>query len=360
MDRKYNFAAGPAMLPEDVLREAREELLSWHGSGMSIMEVSHRGPEFETVIHESQQDLKSLLNIPDNYHVLFLQGGARLQFSMIPMNILGSKKKAGYVNTGVWSKQALEEAKRYCDVTVVADSESDHYTSIPEYNTWQFADDLAYLYYVDNETVNGVEFPDIPETNQVLVSDMSSNLLSRPVDISKFGIVYACAQKNIGPAGLTIVIIRDDLLEREPLAFAPSMLRYELHVKNQSLLNTPPTFSWYMAGLVFKYLKAHGGLAAMAAINQKKSQKLYEFIDSSQFYQNPVRPRYRSRMNVVFTLTDNNLDALFLKLAEKEGLTNLKGHRIVGGMRASIYNAMPEAGVDALIDFMQHFVKHHG
>jgi phosphoserine aminotransferase len=348
------------MLPEEVLMQARDELLDWHGIGMSVMEISHRGEAFKTIVDESMRDLRDLLHIPDNYQILFLQGGARLQFSMVPMNLLNGAKSAVYIDTGYWSQYAIEEAKIYCDVQIAATSKAANYTSIADFNTWKLPKDSAYLYYTDNETISGVEFPYIPETNLMLVSDMSSNFLSRPFDVSRFGLVFACAQKNVGPAGLTVVIIRDDLLRTVPLAMTPSMLRYALHAKDNSLWNTPPTFAWYMAGLTFKWLKAKGGVEAIAKINEKKANKLYQFIDSSDFYKNSVAPRYRSRMNVPFSIAMPDLDKTFLQEAEKNGLTNLKGHRLVGGMRASIYNAMPEAGIDALIAFMKAFEKRHG
>lgn len=360
MSRVFNFAAGPAMLPEAVLLQAREELLDWHGIGMSIMEVSHRGEQFKLVAEESERNLRDLLHIPDNYQILFLQGGGRLQFSMVPLNLLNGMKNAAYVDTGVWSQYAIEEAKQYGEVQIVATGKSTNYTAIPEFDTWQLPKKTAYLYYTDNETVNGIEFPYIPETDLLLVNDMSSNLLSRPFDVSRFGLIFACAQKNISLAGLTIVIVREDLLRCEPLSNTPNILRYAVHAKDKSLWNTPPTFAWYMAGLTFQWLKAKGGVEAMARINQRKAEKLYRFIDASDFYQNPVELPYRSRMNVLFSLAAKEVDKTFLAAAEKEGLTNLKGHRLVGGMRASIYNAMPEAGIDALITFMQAFEKRYG
>lgn len=360
MTRVYNFAPGPAMIPEEVLEQARDELLDWRGTGMSVMEISHRGKDFKNIVDESERDLRDLLHIPDNYQILFLQGGARLQFAMVPMNLLNGATSAAYVDTGFWSQYAIEEAKQYGDVKIAATSKATNYTSIPDRQTWNLPKDAAYLYYADNETINGVEFSYIPETELTLVNDMSSNFLSRPFDVSRFGLVFACAQKNVGPAGLTVVIIRDDLLRTVPVLNTPAILRYAVHAKEHSLWNTPPTFAWYMAGLTFKWLKAKGGLEAMAKINQRKAEKLYQFIDHSVFYKNPVEPRYRSRMNVPFNLVDEKLVGPFLQEAEKNGLTNLKGHRLAGGARASIYNAMPEAGVDALIAFMKAFEKRYG
>lgn len=364
MHRVFNFSAGPAMLPDEVMQQAQEEFMDWHDLGVSVMEISHRGKPFKMLAEESVQDCRDILNIPDNYHVLFLAGGARSQFAMIPMNLLdhGKYKKAAYVQTGVWSQIAIAEAKRFCEVDILADSENTRFTTIPEKTSWQSLDKHhAYLHYVDNETINGVEFPYIPESNDLpLISDMSSNIFSRPFDINQFGLVYACAQKNVGPAGITLVIIRDDLAKRVPLETTPSMFRYALQIENNSMLNTCPTYSWYMASLVLKWIKRQGGLEALAKINQKKAEKLYHYIDQTDFYTNPVDQRYRSRMNVIFTLPEKSLDEIFVKQAEKVGLYGLKGHRFLGGIRASIYNAMPEKGVDALIEFMKTFEKENG
>ena len=360
MSRIYNFSAGPAMLPKAVLSTAHGELLSWRGIGMSIMEVSHRGEEFKQVVEESERDFRDLLTIPKNYQVLFLQGGARLQFSMVPMNLLETRKKAVYIASGIWSELAIEEAKIYCDVHLAANTKDLHYTGIPDQAKWDVPDNAAYFYYVDNETANGVEFHRVPNTDFPLVCDMSSNLLSRPFDVSRYGLIFACAQKNLGLAGLTLVIVREDLLGRKPLPLTPSYLRYSLHAKGHSLVNTPPTFAWYISGLVFKWLKEQGGVGAIAKQNERKADKLYAAIDRSDFYHNAIDPQHRSRMNVIFTLADENLNGLFLKEAAKNGLANLKGHRLLGGMRASIYNAMPEKGVDTLITFMQKFEKQHG
>ena len=360
MPEIYNFSAGPAVLPAAVLEQARDELLDWHGSGMSVMEMSHRSKEYLSIAEQAEADLRELLSIPANYRVLFLQGGATSQFSMVPMNLLRGKQQADYVNTGAWSKKAIAEARRYCDVSVVASSEDGNFTSIPAFDSWQRNTDAAYLHYTPNETIGGVEFHWVPESGDVpLVVDMSSTILYRPLDVSHFGVIYAGAQKNIGPAGLTVVIVREDLLG-ETLAGTPSMFDYRLHADNGSMLNTPPTFGWYLAGLVFKWLKQKGGLAAMATINQRKSERLYDAIAQSDFYTSPVDADCRSWMNVPFTLADAALDGEFLSLSTSAGLLNLKGHRSVGGMRASIYNAMPEAGVAALVDFMVEFERTRG
>lgn len=357
MSRVYNFSAGPAMLPQEVLEQAAEELIDWHGSGMSVMEMSHRGKEFVSIAEKAEADLRELLSIPDNYKVLFLQGGASSQFSMVPLNLLKMKKTADYINTGYWSKKAITEAKRYCDVNIVASSESTNFTTIPPYSEWSLNPDTAYVHYTPNETIGGVEFHEIPDVGDVpLVADMSSTILSRPIDISRFGLIYAGAQKNIGPAGLTIVIIRKDLIGGA-LPFTPAMFNYETLAKENSMYNTPPTYSWYIAGLVFEWIKKKGGLKAMAEVNRRKAEKLYRAINESDFYNNPVSMDCRSWMNVPFTLADPSLDDRFLKEAKEAGLVTLKGHRSVGGMRASIYNAMPEEGVDELISFMRDFEK---
>jgi phosphoserine aminotransferase len=356
----YNFSAGPAVLPHPVLVRARDELLDWQGSGMSVMEMSHRGKEFVSIAAQAEADLRGLMGISSDYHVLFLQGGATSQFAMVPMNLLRGREQADYVNTGAWSKKAIGEAKRYCTVNVAASSESTKFTTIPPRDGWKLDPSAAYVHYTPNETIGGVEFDWIPATGEVpLVADMSSTILSRPVDVSRFGLIYAGAQKNIGPAGLTVVIVRKDLVG-ETLAGTPSMFDYQQHADNGSMLNTPPTYGWYLAGLVFQWLKEQGGLEAMALINQRKAGKLYEAIDASDFYQCPVDVECRSRMNVPFTLADPSLDADFLAGAKAAGLVSLKGHRSVGGMRASIYNAMPEAGVAALVDFMKEFERTRG
>ena len=353
----YNFSAGPAALPKAVLEQARDELLDWHGSGMSVMEMSHRSKEYLSIAEQAEADLRELLSIPDNYRVLFLQGGATSQFCMVPMNLLRGRQQADYVNTGAWSKKAIAEAQRYCNVNVVASSEDTNFSSIPAFESWQLNKDAAYLHYTPNETIGGVEFHWIPDSGDVpLVADMSSTILSRPLDVSRYGVIYAGAQKNIGPAGLTVVIVRDDLTG-ETIPGAPTMFDYRKHADNGSMMNTPPTFGWYLAGLVFKWLKQQGGVSAIAEINQRKAQHLYDAIERSGFYSSPVASDCRSWMNVPFTLADAGLDGEFLAQAKSAGLLNLKGHRSVGGMRASIYNAMPESGVAALIEFMHEFER---
>ncbi|MGB5568407.1 MAG: 3-phosphoserine/phosphohydroxythreonine transaminase [Sedimenticolaceae bacterium] len=358
MARVYNFSAGPAALPESVLQQAQAEMLDWHGSGMSVMEMSHRGKEFMSIAAEAESDLRELMAIPSNYKVLFLQGGASSQFAMIPMNLIGRTGKADYFRTGSWSKKAIAEAKRFGDVKVVVDSEVDgKFTSLPAADGFDVSADAAYVHYTPNETIEGVEFAYVPDTGEVpLVADMSSTILSRPLGVSQYGLIYAGAQKNIGPAGLTIVIVRDDLIG-SPLDGTPAMFNYATHAENDSMYNTPPTYGWYLAGLVFKWLKEKDGLAGMAEINQRKAGMLYEAIDASDFYANPVDPVSRSWMNVPFTLADASRDAEFLKQAGEAGLVTLKGHRSVGGMRASIYNAMPEAGVRTLVEFMAEFER---
>ena len=364
MSRPYNFSAGPAMLPEPVLKRAQEEMLDWHGSGMCVAEMSHRGKEFLSIARQAEADVRELLAVPDNYKVLFLQGGASLQFAMAPMNLLRgadqSERKADYLNTGSWSKKAIAEAKRFAAVNVAASTEQDGtFTRAPAQAELSLSADAAYLHYTPNETIQGVEFPYVPDTDKPLVADMSSTILSRPIDVSRFGVIYAGAQKNIGPAGLTLVIVRDDLMG-QAMDGTPAMLDYKTHADAESMYNTPPTYAWYLAGLVFLWLKDLGGLAGMAEINQRKAGKLYAAIDGSDFYANPVQPDCRSWMNVPFTLANPDLDADFLAGAKDAGLLTLKGHRSVGGMRASIYNAMPEAGVDALIDFMAEFERTKG
>ena len=358
MTRVYNFSAGPAAIPEEVLAQAKEELLDWQGSGMSVMEMSHRGKEFMSIAEQAEADLREILAIPANYKVLFLQGGASTQFAMIPMNLAASGK-ADYINTGSWSKKAIAEAKRFTQVNIAATTEDNKFSRAPEQEELKLDSSAAYVHYTPNETIGGVEFSYVPETGDVpLVADMSSTILSRPIDVSRYGIIYAGAQKNIGPAGLTVVIIRDDLLDKAGNN-VPAMLDYKTHVENDSMYNTPPTYAWYVAGLVFQWIKRKGGLSVMAEINLRKADKLYAAIDNSPFYQNPVEHGSRSWMNVPFTLANAELDPMFLLQAKEAGLVTLKGHRSVGGMRASIYNAMPEAGVDALIAFMADFEKRH-
>jgi phosphoserine aminotransferase len=360
MARVYNFSAGPAMLPEPVLRQAQEEMLDWRGSGMCVAEMSHRGKEFMSIAAQAEADLRELLAVPSNYKVLFLQGGASSQFAMVPMNLLRGAEGADYLNTGSWSKKAIAEARRYGTVNLAASTEASRFTRAPAQSELELSPDAAYVHYTPNETIEGVEFPYVPDTQgKPLVADMSSTLLSRPIDVGRFGVIYAGAQKNIGPAGLTIVIVREDLIG-QPLTGTPTMFDYKTHADNESMYNTPPTYAWYLAGLVFQWLKGLGGLAAMATVNQRKAEALYAAIDASAFYENPVEPASRSWMNVPFTLADPALDEAFLKEAKAAGLTTLKGHRSVGGMRASIYNAMPEAGVQALIDFMGEFERTRG
>lgn len=358
MGQTYNFSAGPAMVPAAVLERAKTELLDWQGSAMSVMEMSHRGKEYMSIATQAEADLREVLSIPENYKVLFLQGGASSQFSMIPMNLLDKQgDKADYLNTGAWSKKAIAEASRFANVNVVATSEQSNFTRIPDFERWSLDREAKYFHYTPNETIGGVEFHWTPEVGDVpLVADMSSTLLSRPLDVSRFGLIYAGAQKNIGPAGLTLVIIRDDLLG-QPITNTPTMFSYQTQSDNDSMYNTPPTYAWYLAGLVFQWLKEKGGLTAMADINQRKAQTLYDAIDTSSFYSSPVDVACRSWMNIPFTLADAELDAKFLEGAEQNGLLSLKGHRSVGGMRASIYNAMPQAGVDALVEFMRVFER---
>ncbi|MFZ5522781.1 MAG: 3-phosphoserine/phosphohydroxythreonine transaminase [Pseudomonadota bacterium] len=357
----YNFSAGPAVLPKQVLQQAQAELPDWHGSGMSVMEMSHRGKEYMGIHAQAEADLRELMGIPVNYKVLFLQGGAHLQFSMIPLNLLRGKLSADYVNTGEWSKKAIGEAKKFSYVNVAANNADRNCSYVPAFSTWKLDKDAAYVHYTPNETIGGVEFNWVPDTGSVpLVADMSSNILSRVIDVSKFGLIYAGAQKNIGPAGLTLVIVRDDLVGHADPRL-PTMLDYKTHADNDSMYNTPPTYGIYMAGLVFQWLKKNGGIAAMEQANIAKAKLLYDAIDASNgFYVCPVDKADRSRMNVPFTLKDANLDGDFLKQADARGLLQLKGHRSVGGMRASIYNAMPLAGVQALVNFMQEFSKSHG
>ncbi len=357
MTRKYNFSAGPAGLPDEVLLQAQEELLDWHGKGLSIMEMSHRSKEFVSVAETAEQDLRDLMGIGNNHKVLFLQGGATSQFSMIPMNLLRGKDTADYINTGIWSKKAIKEAARFCNVQLAGSSEDNGFTSVPGQDELVLNPDAAYLHYTPNETIGGLEYDYIPQSGDVpLVADLSSTILSRPLNVDQFGLIYAGAQKNIGPAGLTVVIVREDLLG-DVIPGAPSMFDYKIHADADSMSNTPPTYGWYLAGLVFQWLKAQGGVEAIAKVNQRKAEKLYSAIDESDFYANPMAKANRSWMNVPFTLADDALDKLFLEQAEEAGLLNLKGHRSVGGMRASIYNAVPERAVDALIEFMQQFEK---
>ncbi len=360
MTRVYNFSAGPSALPTAVLERARDELLDWHGTGMSVMEMSHRSKDYVAIAERAESDLRELLSIPAGYKVLFLQGGASAQFAAIPMNLLRDKTTVAYVNTGIWSKKAIAEAKKYARVRIAASGEPDNFCAIPPRAAWTVDADAAYLHYTSNETIGGVEFQDIPDAGGLpLVSDMSSNILSRPLDVGRFGLVYAGAQKNMGPAGIAVVILREDLIG-EPMAATPSILDYRQQADNGSMLNTPPTYPWYLLGLVLEWLKEQGGLAAIEAVNVRKSAKLYAAIDRSPFYSNPVDPACRSRMNVPFRIANTELEKTFLAEARAAGLVNLEGHRSVGGFRASIYNAMPEAGVDSLIGFMGEFERKYG
>jgi len=358
--RVFNFSAGPAILPEPVLERARDEMLDWKGSGMSVMEVSHRGADFIELAARSEATLRELLGVSDDYYVLFLSGGATLQFCSVPLNLAPAGSTVDYVLTGSWGKKAASEAARYANVNIAADSSPTSYTEIPDPASWKVSDDAAYLHYTPNETIVGVEFHDVPEVSTApLVADMSSTILSRPIDVSRFGVIYAGAQKNIGAAGICLLIVRKDLTGKARKE-TPGVIDYKTMAESDSMWNTPPTFSWYISALVFEWIREQGGLEVLRKRNQRKADKLYAAIDASGFYNNPVRPDCRSWMNVPFTLADPNLDKRFLELANAAGLTNLKGHRLVGGMRASIYNAMPEAGVDALISFMDEFERTQG
>ena len=360
MTRIYNFSAGPAVLPEDVLARAGDEMLDWHGSGMCVMEMSHRGKEFISIAAEAEKDFRELLAVPKNYKVLFLQGGATQQFAQVPMNLLAGRGKADYVVTGEWSKKAVKEASGLCDVAIAASSEDRSFTYAPPQKAWKLRGDAAYVHYCSNETIGGVEFHWIPDTGGVpLVVDASSHILSRPLDVSKFGLIYAGAQKNIGPAGLVIVVVREDLVGKAAKG-TPTVMDYKLQADADSMLNTPATYSIYIAGLVFKWLKQQGGLAQMEKRNIAKAKLLYDFLDSSSMYHNPVERGDRSRMNIPFTLADAKLDEPFLKGAVEAGMVQLKGHRSVGGMRASIYNAMPLEGVQRLVEYMKEFERYRG
>jgi len=360
MARVFNFGAGPATLPEPVLKQAAEELLDWRGSGMSVMEMSHRGREFIKIHAQAEADLRELLGIPQNYKVLFLQGGGAAQFSIVPMNLLRGKAAASYVNTGHWSIRAIAEAKRYCKVTIAASSEDANFSYAPRQDKWKVDPAAAYVHYTSNETIGGVEFQWIPDTGEIpLVADASSHILSRPLDVSRFGLIYAGAQKNIGPAGMAIVIVRDDLIGHA-MPMTPSVFDYQVQASADSMHNTPPTYSVYMAGLVFQWLKKQGGVKKMEEINIAKAQLVYDYLDQTEFYHSPVAKEDRSRMNVPFSLRNDKLDEEFLKQAKARGLSELKGHRSVGGMRASIYNAMPVEGVRALVEYMRDFEKTHG
>ncbi|TJZ73849.1 3-phosphoserine/phosphohydroxythreonine transaminase [Chitiniphilus eburneus] len=356
MTQVYNFSSGPAVLPREVMLAAQAEFTDWHGSGMSVMEMSHRGREFTQIITEAEADLRKLLGVPSGYKILFMQGGAHFQFAMLPLNLTQPDDTIDFVDTGHWSRIAIKEARRYAKVHLAAVGDG---SGIPAEADWQRSKGAAYLHYCSNETIGGVEFPFIPQSDVPLVCDMSSNILSRPLDVSRFGLIYGGAQKNIGPSGLTLVIVRDDLLGHAR-SETPTMLDYQIHAAADSLYNTPPTYAIYIAGLVFKWLLDRGGLVAMEQQNIEKASMLYETLDASGFYSCPVERPYRSRMNVPFRLADERLDDAFLEGAKARGLLQLKGHRSVGGMRASIYNAMPVEGVKALCDYLRDFVRTHG
>jgi phosphoserine aminotransferase len=358
MSRIFNFSAGPAILPAEVLARAGDEMLDWRGTGMSVMEMSHRGKEFISIAEEAEADLRELAAIPAAYKVLFLQGGATLQFAQVPMNLLRGKAKADYVLTGEWSKKAIKEAKSYCDAAIAASSEDKNFSYAPK--QWKVRPEAAYVHYCSNETIGGVEYHSVPYDGEVpLVADASSHFLSRPLAVAKHGLIYAGAQKNAGPAGLTFVIVREDLIGAAAKG-TPTVMDYKLQAEADSMLNTPATYAMYVAGLVFKWIKQQGGLAALEKKNIEKAKLLYDYLDQSPFFKNPVAPEDRSRMNVPFTLADAKLDDEFLKGAQARGLVQLKGHRSVGGMRASIYNAMPLEGVRALVDYMREFEQKHG
>ncbi len=360
MTRVFNFSAGPATLPESVLRQAADEMLDWHGSGMSVMEMSHRGKEFIAIHAEAEKLLRDLLEVPANYKVLFMQGGAIGENAIVPMNMLRGRAGADYIDTGEWSKKSIKEARKYCKVNVAASGEDGGYTSVPRQESWKLDRDAAYVHVCSNETIGGVEYHWTPDTGDVpLVADMSSNFMSRPVDVNRYGLIYAGAQKNVGPAGVTIVIVRDDLIG-QALPITPSAFDYKIQSDNDSMFNTPPTYAIYMAGLVFNWIKAQGGLTAMETHNRKKAAVLYDHLETTSFFYNPVARDDRSLMNVPFKLRDESLDEPFLKGAQARGMVQLKGHRSVGGMRASIYNAMPIAGVSALVAYMKEFEASHG
>ena len=359
MSRVYNFSAGPAALPLEVLETIRNDLPDWLGSGMSVMEVSHRGKDFVALAARAEATLRELLQVPDDYSVLFPQGGATMQMAMAPLNLTAKGDTADYVVTGSWGKKAAGEASKFCSMNLAADASDKKFTYIPDEASWRRSDNAAYLHYTPNETIAGVEFHFVPGGDVPLVADMSSNILSRPIDVSKFGVIYAGAQKNIGPAGITLVIVRNDLLERAR-PDNPHLMTWKSYADSDSMTNTPPTFAWYVADLVFQWLKGRGGVEAIAKANERKASKLYAAIDGSDFYSNPVALDCRSRMNVPFILADDGLDTKFLEESAAAGLANLKGHRSVGGMRASIYNAVSEEAVDALIAFMAEFEKANG
>ncbi len=358
--RVFNFGAGPAMLPMEVMQRAKSEFLDWNNTGISVMEISHRSEEFISIAKQAESDLRELLAIPENYKVLFLQGGASSQFAMVPLNLVQDNKSADYFYTGHWSGKAIAEASRFCKVNIAASSENDNFRKLPDPELWKLDPEAAYTFYTSNETIGGVEFHTIPDVGTVpLVCDMTSSFLSHPLDVSRYGVIFASAQKNVGPAGLVIVIVRDDLIGKANKAI-PILYDYATHARENSMFNTPPTYSWYMAGLVLQWIKKQGGLTVMQQRAHQKSEKLYRLIDDSDFYQNLIDKKCRSRINVPFTLVNEKYNSQFLSEAFSSGLYALAGHRKVGGMRASIYNAMPEEGVDALVDFMEDFEHRNG
>jgi len=362
MTRKivYNFGAGPAMLPAEVMQQVQAELLDWNGTGISVIEMSHRSKAFMSIAEEAEKDLRELLSVPPNYKVLYVQGGATAMMSMVPLNLLAQGGTGDYLLTGNWSEKAFGEAKRLGKVNLAATSKAEKYYTIPERSSWKLSNDSAYLYYTDNETIAGVEFADVPDTGTIpLVCDMTSNFLSRPFDVSKFGIMFASAQKNFGPAGLACVLVRDDLIGKAGPQ-VPFLCDFKIYADNESMFNTPPTFTWYMAGLIYKWIKKQGGLTAMDRNARQRSDRLYDVIDTNEFYSNPIDRKFRSRMNVPFILKDESLNEAFLAEAKKNDLIELKGHRNVGGMRASIYNGMTMDGIEALVSFMLDFARRHG
>jgi len=362
MRKVYNFNAGPAMLPEEVLLQAQAEMLDWHGTGMSIMEIGHRGEEFKQVAEQAEADIRELMSIPKNYQVFFLPGGATAQFAMVPLNLFGDKKTADYIDTGIWSKKAAAEAGRYGKVNIAAQAEQrDNLAFIPHQDKWNLSKDAAYVHYTPNETIDGLEFSWVPKTDGIpLVADMTSMILSRPINVNDFGIIYAGAQKNIGQAGITVVIVRDDLI-KDSLPHTPTLYSYKVHAENHSFYNTPPTYSWYIAGLVLAWMKRQGGVPAFYETSKRKSGKIYSVIDKHQdFYNCRVHPECRSTKNVMFYLHDEKLTPIFLEEAERQGMTNLRGHRVSGGVRASMYNPFPEEGANLLSEFMLDFVKRKG
>ena len=363
MSRAFNFSAGPAMLPEAVMRKASAEFLDWNHTGMSVMEMSHRSKEYMSVAHQIEADLREVMAIPDNYKVLFLHGGASMQFSAIPLNLTAEGDTVDYFNTGVWSSKSIKEASRYVNVNLVTGGDCANPTEIPDVSEWSFSEDAKYIHLCSNETITGLEFQEdqlehVFAQGKPVIADMSSNIMCRSIDVSRYAVIYAGAQKNIGPAGLSIMIIRDDLIGHAR-DITPTLLNWASYADNESMFNTPATYAWYLAGLVFEWLKSNGGVDAIAAVNERKANKLYDYIDQSEFYYNTINASQRSWMNVTFYLTNKDLEVEFVEASKVAGLLSLKGHKAFGGMRASIYNAMPEEGVDALIAFLEQFAKQH-